>query len=136
MTKEVRELLEKAEQSLGAAQILLAQGYADFAAGRAYYAMFYAAEARLLAMGLAYSKHSAVIAAFGRELVKSGRVDARLHRVLLRAFDLRNLGDYGGVAAVDPEQARQAIADAAELCAAMRQDLETAHGEQDTPYRS
>ena len=36
-----------------------------FAASRAYYAMFYAAEALLQSRGLAFSKHSAVHAAFG-----------------------------------------------------------------------
>lgn len=40
----VTDLLEKADRSLDAAERLLADG-SDFAAGRPYYAMFYAAEA-------------------------------------------------------------------------------------------
>ncbi len=74
---EVDALIGKARQSLGAARTLLRDGYTDFAASRAYYAMFYVAEALLLARGLSYTKHSAVISAFGREFAKAGHLDAR-----------------------------------------------------------
>ena len=40
-----RKLLEKAIDSIEAAEGLLETGKADIAAGRAYYAMFYVAEA-------------------------------------------------------------------------------------------
>jgi len=59
-------LLLKARQSISAAQVLLHNGYSDYAAARAYYAMFYVAEAFLEGEGLSFSKHSAVISAFGR----------------------------------------------------------------------
>ena len=45
MTDDQRELLLKASDSLSAAKYLLYGGYTDFAASRAYYAMFYVAEA-------------------------------------------------------------------------------------------
>ncbi len=45
MTEEQRELLQKAQMSLAAARHLLLGGYPDFAAPRAYYTMFYVAEA-------------------------------------------------------------------------------------------
>jgi uncharacterized protein (UPF0332 family) len=41
-------LLKKAREGLAAAQYLVAGGYYDFAVARAYYAMFYAAQALLL----------------------------------------------------------------------------------------
>ena len=55
MTPEQRDLLEQARASLGAARLLLTQGYHGFAASRAYYAMFYIAEAFLLGKDLAFS---------------------------------------------------------------------------------
>ncbi len=70
MTNEQRDLLLKAQQSLGAAKLLLDHNYPDQATSRAYYAMFYIAEAFLEGQGLSFSKHSAVIAAFGREFAK------------------------------------------------------------------
>jgi uncharacterized protein len=80
MKSEVRLLLQKAEESLKAAQLLGAEVYRDFAASRAYYAMFYTAQALLLEKGLSFSSHSAVIAAFGREFAKTNALDPKLHR--------------------------------------------------------
>ena len=57
--------------------------------------MFYVAEAMLLQLGLSYSKHSAVISAFGREYAKTGIIDSKFHRWLIDAQDFRNIGDYG-----------------------------------------
>ncbi len=52
MKPEQAALLRKAESSLKAARLLASEAYHDFAASRAYYAMFYAAEALLLGAGL------------------------------------------------------------------------------------
>lgn len=125
MNDSVRELLDKSEQSIAAATLLLNDGYADFAAGRAYYAMFYAVEALLLNREMTFSKHSAVIAAFGKEFAKTGKMDARFHRAILNAFDLRNAGDYGSMHAVSEEQAKQALNDAVEMLAQIRAVLAT-----------
>jgi uncharacterized protein (UPF0332 family) len=65
LTEDQQELLEKARGSVAAARLLLEGGYPDFADSRVYYAMFYIAQAFLEGEGLAFSKHSAVIAAFG-----------------------------------------------------------------------
>jgi uncharacterized protein (UPF0332 family) len=48
MNEAVGDLLEKSAQSISAAQAQVREGYAGFAASRAYYAMFYAVEALLL----------------------------------------------------------------------------------------
>ena len=74
---ESEALLQKARDSLAAARSLLGNGYTDFAASRAYYAMFYVAEALLSILGQSYRKHAAVIAAFGREYAKSGKLDPK-----------------------------------------------------------
>lgn len=123
MTDEVRELLDKSEQSIDAAMLLLQGGYFDFAASRAYYAMFYAVEALMLDRELSFSKHSAVIAAFGKEFVKTGIFDSRFHRSLLHAFERRNWGDYGVIHTLSKEKAEQSIAEAGELLAEIRRYL-------------
>jgi uncharacterized protein (UPF0332 family) len=94
MTPEQATLLRKAGDSLRAAKMLEADGLHDFAASRAYYSMFYLAQAFLLGDGLSFSSHSAVIAAFGRELAKTNRVPAEYHRYLIEGQDSRNVGDY------------------------------------------
>lgn len=109
MTDEQRELMLKAQQSLEAAKLLLSNGYPDFAASRAYYAMFYIAEAFLEGEGLTFSKHSAVIAAFGREFAKTQRVPPDFHRFLIEAQELRTTGDYGQFNAVTVDQGAEQI---------------------------
>lgn len=94
MTAEQASLLQKAQKSLQAARLLADQGFYDFAVSRAYYAMFYIAEAFLLGEGLAFSKHSAVISAFGERFAKSGRVPQEFHRYLIEGESSRNVGDY------------------------------------------
>ena len=61
MNPDILALIDKAKDSFGAAQTLIRDGYFDFAASRAYYAMFYIAEAFLMQLGESYNKHSAVI---------------------------------------------------------------------------
>ena len=109
MTDEQRELLLKAQQSLEAAKLLLTNNYPDYATSRAYYAMFYIAEAFLEGKGLSFSKHSAVIAAFGREFAKTQLVPTNFHRFLIEAQELRTTGDYGQLNAVTTDQAAEQI---------------------------
>lgn len=71
--------------------------------------MFYIAEAFLAGEGLSFSKHSAVISAFGREFVRSGRVAVEYHQFLIKSQELRNTGDYGGLNTVTTEQADEQI---------------------------
>lgn len=107
MNRATTQLLHKAQESLAAARLLRQANYYGFAASRAYYGMFYAAEAALLAMGLSFSKHSAVVAAFGRQLANKGLVPRHLHRYLLDAFDLRTIGDYDAPGTIENERAGQ-----------------------------
>ncbi len=72
---------------------------------RAYYAMFYVAEALLSALGESFRSHGAVIAAFGRLYAKTGKIDAKYHQWLIAAQNLRSIGDYGVEAHVTDEQA-------------------------------
>jgi uncharacterized protein (UPF0332 family) len=109
MKPEQLELIQKSRQSIIAARLLLDNGFPGYAAARAYYAMFYIAEAFLDGEGMSFSKHSAVIGAFGREFARTGRVPAEFHRFLIDAQDLRNSGDYGGIDTVTVEQAAEQI---------------------------
>lgn len=55
-------LFAKAQRSFDAAEGLLEDGHADFAASRAYYGCFYTAEALLFSKGSSYSRHAQVAA--------------------------------------------------------------------------
>lgn len=125
MTDEQRELLLKAQQSLEAAKLLLTNNYADYATSRAYYSMFYIAEAFLEGEGLSFSKHSAVIAAFGREFAKPQRLPTEFHRFLIEAQELRTTGDYGQLNAVTVDQATEQIDHAEQFLALAIQEIGT-----------
>ncbi|AWN55468.1 DNA-binding protein [Methylobacterium sp. 17Sr1-1] len=91
--------MEKAEQAARSARMLLIAGDLDGACNRAYYAMFDAAQAALIAWcqssaGSASKTHRSLIAAFGRDLVQTGRIDADFGRALNRVHEIRLLADY------------------------------------------
>jgi uncharacterized protein (UPF0332 family) len=117
MTDEQRELLVAAHESLQAAELLLSNGYSGFAAARAYYAMFYVAEACLEGKGLAFSKHSAVIAAFGKEFAATERAPREFHRFLIEAMEDRQKGDYPAGQEISAETASTHISRAREVLA-------------------
>ena len=115
MTPEQQDLLQKATSSLEAARVLLANCFPEFAASRAYYAMFYVAEAFLEGEGLSFSKHSAVISAFGQQFARTGRVPVEFHRNLITAEQIRLQGDYQSQGNVSPTQAQILIDQADEF---------------------
>ena len=87
----------------------------DIAVSRAYYAMFYCAEALLDADGLTFTSHSAVVPAFGQRFSKAGRVPPELHRYLIQAQDSRLLGDYDAESPRSKEEAAKHIGRAHEF---------------------
>ena len=78
---------------------------ADFAVSRAYYAMFYIAEAFLLGENLSFSKHSAVISKFGEYFIRTDRIPSKFHRYLIDAEQMRLKGDYDRTERLTPENA-------------------------------
>jgi len=106
---EIEALLEKARRSQKAAAKLFKDGDVDFAASRAYYSLFYTAEALLLSRGLSFSSHSAVIANFGKEFAKTGVFNPKFHRYLTESQDRRNIGDYSVLAEVTKEEVREML---------------------------
>ena len=112
MSKETSSLLNKARESVKAARLLAEQGHHDFSVSRSYYAMFYVAEAILLKEGQAFSKHSGVISAFGKLLVKTGKVPEEFHRFLIEGFDHRTTGDYDAESGFNKKEADDQIANA------------------------
>ena len=117
-------LMTKAETAFASARALMQLGDVDGAANRAYYAMFDAARAALLASGASPEQatgrtHSGLIGAFGNLLVKSGQVSKDLGRLLNRAHEIRLVADYTGES-VELADARELVAQAEMFVASMR----------------
>ena len=118
MKEGTRQLLDKAARAIRAADTLLEDDNLDFAAGRAYYAMFYVAEALLHERDLRSKKHGGVHALFGEQFAKTGILDPKFHRWLIDAFDTRLIGDYGFTAVISKDDVTSMIDQAREFLGA------------------
>lgn len=88
---------EKAQASARAARALLELGDTDNAVDRAYCAMFAAARAALRAIDPELDRaksHATIISRFGLHLVKTGKLDAELGRMLNETQTLRLTATY------------------------------------------
>ena len=94
MKSRSQKLLEKALDAIEVAEGILDMNKPEMAAGRAYYAMFYVAEALLYERGLEFNSHGQVIAAYGKEYAKTKELDPKFHKSLRAGFDIRISGDY------------------------------------------
>ena len=123
MKPATQQFLAKAQRAIAAAQRELTGGDTETAIGRAYYAMFYVAEALLNEQGLRFKKHGGVHGAFGEHFAKPGVLDPKYHQWLLAAFEKRITADYGIEDAMDSGDAEVLIAHAREFLAAAHTHL-------------
>jgi uncharacterized protein (UPF0332 family) len=113
-------LLAKAVQAARSTRTLLEQGDTDGACNRAYFAMFDAARAVLLAGGQDTGRtHKGMINAFGAFLLKDARLPRETGRLLKRAEAFRYVADYSD-AAVDRDEAAELIRNAETFVAAVQ----------------
>ena len=109
---EVNLYMDRAHEMLDAAAHNIAGSFYGSGINRAYYAIFYSANALLLTRGISRSKHSGVIAAFRQYFVRSGLIESEYGDVYGRVMDDRHLSDYDVEVSIDPERARADLADA------------------------
>ena len=121
MNEDVGLHLERAEDCIAEGELLLVGSRPGAAISRAYYAMFHAASAALLHRGISRRSHQGVIAAFGQTFAKPGLIDARFHKHLADAFDLRQESDYLPIVRITQEQATEVLGWSREFVTACRQ---------------
>ena len=117
-------MMAKAETACASARMLLQSGDTDGATNRAYYAMFDAARAALLASNAQVDletirTHNGLIGAFGNLLVKNGPVSKDLGRLLGKTYSIRLMADYTGIS-VEPDIARDIVDQAETFITALR----------------
>ena len=92
--EKIRKYLARARQTLETGKLVMAHEDYITAVNRAYYAIFYAANALLATKGLERSKHSGVIAAFRQHFVKTGVIEPEYSDFYGQAMDERRNADY------------------------------------------
>jgi uncharacterized protein (UPF0332 family) len=94
--------LQKSEEALQAAKIMLDKQMFSFAMNRVYYSLYYAVQALLAQQGVAFAKHGQVKGYFNREFIKAGKLPKEIGRFYNKAFEYRQKFDY--VDFVSPDQ--------------------------------
>lgn len=107
--QEIQLYIDHAHEMLEVATLNLSEGYPDSAVNRAYYAIFYAANALLVTKGLGRSKHSGVISAFREHFVKPGMIELEYSRIYGLVMDDRHASDYEIEIAVETQVAERDI---------------------------
>jgi uncharacterized protein (UPF0332 family) len=115
MKSEAGRYLDKARKAILLAEKLLRLEYPADACSKAYYAMFYAAQALLRENSIVVNKHSAVIAKLGERYVKTGKIDVKYHRFFIDAKQKRETADYDVFMTIDAETAEERITRAKEF---------------------
>lgn len=101
--------IDKAKRCIRTAEINLADGDYEGAANRSYYAMFHSVRGLLALDGQEFKKHSAVIAYFRREYIKSGKFDVEMSDMLGDSFEARGSSDYDDFYVISKERVIQQI---------------------------
>ena len=115
MNEEVRLHLERADDCIKDAELLLSADRNHAAVGRGYYAMFHSATAALLNKDIKRHSHQGIISSFGREFIKTGQVEPGFHKYFTEAFNLRQESDYQPLVEITREQADKVVERAKEF---------------------
>jgi len=91
----IRYRMQRAEQTLEDARLLVENEKWNAAVNRLYYACFYAVSALLLKNGFSSQTHDGARTLFGQHFVKNGLVEKKYGKLYSKLFDHRQKGDYG-----------------------------------------
>ena len=111
MEQKIEALLKKSQKYLRSAAVLFELEDFDSCASRAYFAMFYVAQAMLLHETEAFSSKQGIRTSFVRQFVERGPLPARAGEVFERASELQEVGDYAHGFAVSREDAEDILAE-------------------------
>lgn len=108
MSEEAIGFWNRGLKTLQSAKLLLSAD-PDSSASRTYYAAFYAVSAFFALQGRNFSKHSGLLAAVHRDLVKPGYWPKELGADYSSLLEMRITGDYGVLEHVSESEAKEAI---------------------------
>lgn len=121
--EEIQAWINKAEESIEAAELIFSQKMFSISTSRIYYAMFYIAQALLLSLGLSFKSHREVIAEYGKNFAKTGLLDPKFHKGLIHAYEERQIGDYVALKKVSESSAKELLSLAKEFLAEAKKYL-------------
>lgn len=121
--KETDDLIEKAKRFLRTAKLSLRDGDYDSSVSRCYYGMFFITEALLLTKNITISTHKGVLTLFGEHYIKTNIINKDWGKLLRRAYDLRQKGDYASGFIVNKKEAEEILKKANEFVNEMKKHI-------------
>lgn len=107
--------IEKADESLKGAQVLLGSKLYDEAVSSAYYAMFHMTKALLLTINEEPSTHHGLITLFGLNFIKPKIIEEIYNDMLIDAKESREAGDYDAARKFTKEEATEKVENASKF---------------------
>jgi uncharacterized protein (UPF0332 family) len=127
----IRRLMRLADQALVTAQTNLDSEDYRAAANRAYYAIFYAASAVLLTLGIERRRHSGVISAFREHFVRPGIIETEYSGIYGESLVVREDADYAVEITVGPDTVEPGLRHARRFVQRMHEHLDRGGFEDD-----
>jgi uncharacterized protein (UPF0332 family) len=118
------QFLALADEELETSKLLLDAKHYRASISRAYYAMYYATQALLLARNLTSRSHKGVLLQFSQYFVKPGDLPASMAKTLSKNYDLRLLSDYEHESALTSDDSTNALVAANDFVIRVRVYLE------------
>lgn len=113
----VKYRLERANESIKAAQLLFENKLFIPAMNRIYYSMFYSVQALLVFNEKSFSKHGQVKGYFNREFIKAGVFPKEFGKLFNTVFEYRQKFDYVDLLVPEKELISDYIAEARKFVA-------------------
>jgi len=109
---ELRKHLDRSEDKLKSAHILLENNQITDSIGEAYYSIYHATMAILILKDIHPRTHSGLISEFGLHFVKNGTIEDVYAKILAKAETKRIMADYDVDYQPSPKEAESIIKDA------------------------
>lgn len=118
---QIRAYQERALEDIKAAEQLLGSQFDLAAISRAYYAVFYAITAALLANGTETRSHKQLGIQFRKQFIKTKKVAQKYSALLEELFQARQVADYDAIPEMDEAEVRHLVNVAREFVTLMNQ---------------
>jgi len=119
MNTKVWQYLQRAREDVAfAEEVLRMPSFADRATRYGYFAMCHAAQALLLALGVAMKSQAGIRAAFAKHFALSGKLNWKFYRYLAAALESRLKQDYDVSFKSTAEMAQEVVNQAREFVSA------------------
>lgn len=121
--ENIREELDRASESLEAANLLAGGKYYKDAISRLYYSLFHTTKALLLSIGLEARNHEGVLRLLGMHFVKTGILTSSDSHILSRLMKYREEADYNPSYVFNEQDFKELLSESQSLDKKIRQYL-------------